>query len=301
MNHMHTISKLTALILVLLVLVSACGKRDEAPEEGAQAGTTEEAAEAVTGEAAEASTEEAAAAASTEESAAAASTEEAAAAGTTQAAEVLPGTGRLVAIDAGHQAQGNFDREPIGPGASETKAKVAGGTSGVSTGVPEYQLTLDISLLLRDILEERGYSVIMVRETNDVNISNSERAALANDAGADILVRIHANGSDDHSVTGAMTICQTPSNPYNGQLYAASRRLSDCVLDAYIQATGIRREYVWETDSMSGINWAQVPVTILEMGYMTNPDQDRMMQDRDFQAVMAGGVADGIDAYFAAE
>lgn len=216
--------------------------------------------------------------------------------------EVPPETpipnGHKIAIDPGHQASGNSEQEPIGPGASEMKAKVASGTSGAATGVNEYELTLAVSLKLCQELEQRGYEVVMVRTANEVDISNAERAQMANASGAEAFVRIHANGSEDPSVQGALTMCMTPENPYNGNLYGQSRRLSDGVLDGLCGATGAFRNSVIETDTMSGINWCSIPVTIVEMGFMTNPEEDIRMQDENYQQQMAKGIADGIDQYF---
>ena len=152
------------------------------------------------------------------------------------------GNGKLIVIDAGHQGKGNTGKEPDGPGSSVMKTKVATGTSGCVSGWHEYQLNLVVSMKLKDELLSRGYDVAMIRETHEINISNAVRAEAANKLGADAFIRVHANSSNDASIYGALTICQTANNPYNGKLYAECRKLSDCVLDGFCDATGANKE-----------------------------------------------------------
>ena len=207
-------------------------------------------------------------------------------------------TGHVVVIDPGHQAKGDNSLEPNGPGSSVMKARVAGGTRGRTTGVYEYELTLTIGQQLKAELEKRGYTVYMTRTSHNVNISNKQRAEYANEVGGEIAVRLHGNGSDNTSVSGALALAPSSSNPYISHLAASSQQLSRNILNAYCNATGMRNRGVSGSDTMTGINWSSVPVTILEMGFMTNASDDTNMQDSAFQQRMVQGIADGIDDYF---
>ena len=208
---------------------------------------------------------------------------------------------KIVLIDPGHQLHANSEKEPNGPGSSIMKAKVSAGTYGYASKTAEYQLDLDVGLMLRSELECRGYRVIMTRTVNDVNLSNIDRAMIGNNANADAVVRIHANGSTNASVHGAETVCITRNNPYYPGVYAKSRALSDAVLTAFCAATGAKNRSVWETDTMTGLNWSQVPSTIIEMGYMSNQQEDLTMATAAYRQKMVQGIANGIDAYFAAQ
>lgn len=214
--------------------------------------------------------------------------------------EAVSADAKCIVIDAGHQQTADYGTEPLGPGSTEMKTRVAAGTSGVMTGTPEYELNLTVSLLLEQELVSRGYEVVMTRTENDVSISNAERAAIANECQADAFIRVHANGSESSSTSGIMTICMTPQNPYNGALYEKSYALSDCILTQLGAALGKpeSKQTLWQTDTMTGINYSQVPVTIVEMGFMTNPDEDTAMATEEYRQKIAAGIADGVDAYF---
>lgn len=213
---------------------------------------------------------------------------------------VNPRADVLIAIDPGHQSPlvDMSDTEPNAPDSDVMKMKATTGTTGKYTGVPEYELNLTISKKLKEALVREGYNVIMTREDNDTAISNCERATLANEAGADVSIRIHANGSDDNSTNGALVLIGSENNAYVGNLYADSERLGECVLNAYCKSTGMKNLGIQTNDTMTGINWSQIPVIILEMGFMSNEQDDRNMQELDYQTAMVNGMVQGIEAYF---
>ncbi len=227
----------------------------------------------------------------------AASTEASSDATTEETVKSNVGGGRMIVIDAGHQQTANEEKEPIGPAATETKVKATPGNTGVSTGIAEYDLTLQIAQKLETELTARGYNVKMIRTSNDVDISNATRAEYANNLNAEAVIKIHANGSTDNTATGVMTVCQTSSNPYNAGIYDKCKDLATDVLSGLLASTGAKSDGIWETDSMSGINWSTVPVTIVEVGYITTASEEALLVTDDYQNKIVKGIADGLDTY----
>lgn len=205
---------------------------------------------------------------------------------------------KVIVIDAGHQTHAMSATEPIGPGSSTKKAKVTGGATGCATHLPEYKLNLQIAKKLKKELVNRGYKVVMVRTKNNVKLSNVQRAKIANKNKADAFIRIHANSSENSGVKGALTIAPQNNNPYmSKKVRKKSQQLSKKVLSAFCEATGAKNRGVMYTNSMTGINWCEVPVTIVEMGFLSNASEDRKMSKASYQKKMVKGIADGIDDF----
>lgn len=291
------------------LLLSGCGANNSAQTQVSEAGSEStaaqnSAAEKTGQEAAGTEATEAAAAAKTAESAASAAT------GDEYADPDWTGSGQspvfsakdkglVIVLDPGHASQVPETQEPVGPGSTEMKEADTVGTFGPASGLHEYDLTMDVSQKLRTELEERGYEVKLTHSDTFNPIGCVDRAAVANENKADAFIRIHANGSENTEANGAMTICITKDNPYHPELYSASARLSDIILNTYCDQTGAQKEYVWETDTMTGNNWAEVPTTLIELGYMTNPDEDLRMNQDSYQKTMVTAIADGLDKWFA--
>ena len=201
-------------------------------------------------------------------------------------------TGMLIGLDPGHQAHANRDKEPLSPGSDEMKAKVSSGTQGVSTRINEYETDLTIALKLRDRLEAEGAQVIMTRQTNDVDISNVERAQLMNEAGVDIWLRIHCNGNSNGDVHG-MSMYVRATGPYAEESLAAGELL----LEEMSAATGAEPRGVHATDTYSGNNWSERPCVLVEMGYMTNAREDELLNDPDYQLKLIDGYVAALERW----
>ena len=211
--------------------------------------------------------------------------------------KIIPNN-KVVCIDPGHQAKGNLEKEPIGPGAKEYKAKVTYGATGNYTHKTESQLNLEVGLKLKRVLESRGYKVVMVRTSQNVNISNKERADIANNAHAGAFIRLHADSSTNHNTHGATGLAPKNNNPYlTSSVISGSQRLTRNVLNSMCKRTGAKNRGISYVNNMSGINWCKVPVALIEMGFMSNKTEDYLLSDSTYQYKIANGIADGIDAF----
>jgi N-acetylmuramoyl-L-alanine amidase len=209
------------------------------------------------------------------------------------------GTPYVVAIDAGHQARGNSKTEPIGPGSRIRKPKVTSGTSGVSTRKAESLINLQVALKLRALLEQRGVKVVMVRTSQKVNLSNSQRAKIANAANADLLIRLHCDAAGSKT-RGVLTLVPG-KNRWTSPIVKPSARAGSAVHKAVLKSTGAKNRGIRPRTDMSGFNWSTVPSVIVEMGVMTNRTDDRLLASSAYQKKLATGMANGVMAYLMAK
>ena len=164
----------------------------------------------------------------------------------------------------------------------------------------EYVLNLLVALRLKIELEALGAEVIMTRETNDINLSNAERAQMMNNADADCWIRIHANGSEDEEEYGMFILIPDDGTmaASDTRVYDRNQKLANAMLDALIQSTGAKSLGIIKRSDLTGFNWSEVPVCLLEMGHMTNENEDMLLVTKAYQEKIVTGVINGLMEYF---
>ena len=200
----------------------------------------------------------------------------------------------VVVIDAGHDERGNSETEPIGPGSSTRKIKDGGGTRGVVSGLTEAELNMRVAARLRPLLERAGVRVVLTRtRTSGTSMGNIARARIANRAQAGLFLRIHADGSTDPTARGSHTLYPALRSGWTDDVYAASKRAAKTVQADVVRALGFPDRGLQERSDFTGFNWADVPVILVEMGFMTNRTDDRLLATAAYQQRAAVGLCRG--------
>lgn len=200
----------------------------------------------------------------------------------------------VVVLDPGHDLRANLRTEPIGPGSSTRKIKDGGGTHGVVSGLSEAELNLAVAVKTRALLERAGVRVVMTRTaTSGTSIGNIARAQIANRAGAALFLRIHADGSTDRAARGTHTLYPALHTGWTDDIYTRSKRAAQIVQRQLVLALGFPDRGLQERPDYTGFNWADVPSILVEMGFMTNPTEDRLLSTPAYQARAARGLCRG--------
>jgi len=201
----------------------------------------------------------------------------------------------VVVIDPGHDLRANLQTEPIGPGSATRKIKDGGGTRGVVSGTTEAQLNLAISLRVLALLERVGVRVVMTRSrTAGTSIGNVARAGIANRAGAELFLRIHADGASSSAARGSHTLYPALRTGWTDNIYGRSRAAARIVQSELVRALGFPDRGLQERSDFTGFNWADVPAILVEVGFMTNPTEDRALATEAYRERAARGLCRGV-------
>jgi N-acetylmuramoyl-L-alanine amidase len=203
----------------------------------------------------------------------------------------------LICLDPGHGTPPAIGQqtEPIGPGSDTLKIKDGGGAHG------EAAVALAIAKRTRALLLSRGYRVAMTRTGPTIHLGDGDgniaRARFCNRRHAALMLRIHADGSADRSLHGVSTLVPAWHKGWTDDIYGRSLRAGRAVQQAVVAATGaLDRGIVRRTD-LTGFNWADVPAVLVETGFLSNPNDSRLLHTASYQQKVARGLANGVAAF----
>ncbi|MBM7868557.1 N-acetylmuramoyl-L-alanine amidase [Clostridium pascui] len=200
---------------------------------------------------------------------------------------------KVIVIDAGHGGKATLEKEPIAPGSTVMKEKDVGGAAGVSTGTPEYVVNLNVAVKLKNYLSKAGYKVIMTRTSNNESLGNIARAEVGNKTNADLVIRIHADSFTDSSAKGASMLVPDGVG-YSKDISSISKKYGRIILNTLVSRVGMKSKGIITRTDLTGFNWSKVPVILIEMGFLSNPDEDRLLSSDSYQDQIAQGLFKGI-------
>jgi N-acetylmuramoyl-L-alanine amidase len=203
----------------------------------------------------------------------------------------------LICLDPGHGTPPAIGRqlEPIGPGSKVLKIKDGGGARG------EAAVALAIAKRTRAVLLARGYRVAMTRTGRWIHLGNGDgniaRAKFCNRRHAALMIRIHADGSADRSLRGVSTLVPAWHRGWTDDIYARSRMAGVVLQSSVVSMTGAADRGIVKRSDLTGFNWANVPVALVETGFLSNPRDARLLHTASYQQRVARGLANGAEAF----
>lgn len=200
---------------------------------------------------------------------------------------------KVIVIDPGHANRSNLEKERVSPDSGEMKIKDGGGAEGINSKTPEYVITMKVALKLKQALEEEGYKVIMTKTEDSQSLGNIERAQIGNQNKADLVIRIHADSSENTSVNGASMLVPV-SKGYAKSVSGISKNYGTIILKKMVDTANMKSRGIIEREDMTGFNWSEVPVVLVEMGFLSNPKEDSLLNTEGYREKIVQGLTKGI-------
>lgn len=212
--------------------------------------------------------------------------------------ESLPLAGRTICIDPGHQSRIISAMVPIAPGQERMMPNYNIGTVGAATHNFEYAVVLETALELEKALRALGAKVVLTRASNDELVGNLERTQIAAEAGADITISLHCDGHEDGEIHGLSVL--HPGDKYikDSELLEKSRILSQTILKHTVKETKTRDRGLSPRNDLIIFNYSKNPVVLIEMGFLTNPEEDRLLNSEEYRRKLIDGIIQGVLEYF---
>lgn len=211
--------------------------------------------------------------------------------------QVKSSTKKTIVLDPGHSSKSNLQKEKTSPDSSEMKIKDGGGASGIVSKTPEYEINMKVALKLKDLLEKEGYNVIMTKTKNEESLGNVDRAEIANKNKADLVIRLHCDSSEKENTRGASMLVPGAVG-YASSISKVSKKYGETILASVVKSAGMKSRGVIERKDLTGFNWSKVPVVLIEMGFLSNPQDDSLLNSDEYQYKIVKGIMEGTNTLF---
>lgn len=199
-----------------------------------------------------------------------------------------------ILIDPGHSKNITNGKEKVSPDGEWTKLKETVGATGVKTKQAENDIVVDVALDLEKELLEEGYNVVLTKRTAKETLTNIERAEMGNDIVADLVIKLHCDSATAKSAKGASMLIPRTKGYITKDIEEKSREYGEIIFNSYLNKTGLKSRGLIYRDDLTGFNWSRVPVVLLEMGYISNQDDEAYIVNKDNQKNIAKSIREGI-------
>ncbi|WP_061320533.1 N-acetylmuramoyl-L-alanine amidase family protein [Clostridium botulinum] len=200
---------------------------------------------------------------------------------------------KIIVIDPGHGSKSNLELERVSPDSDEKKIKDGGGADGVNSKTPEYLIAMDVALKLKETLQKEGYTVIMTKNKHSESLGNIERAEVGNKNNANLVIRIHADSANLEDAKGASILVPSKKG-YASEINELSKKYGDILLREMVASANMNNRGVVEREDMTGFNWSKVPVVLVEMGFLSNAEEDKLLNTEEYRIKIVQGLTKGI-------